>query len=168
MVVIYDYAFTRYIHILFGIEGARISTSFDNINWHPILERIEALIAHGPDLLCQFLAQTHLLETSAAFLELVSKYRYESSVRFRDVISVLSSRLPARNPTGFNRDRNTRSRFYFEGDDVAAGPNAGWVIAHEGKIEARLVHHTSLAFNQHFFHNTISLHSFSLSPSPRT
>ena len=136
MMVILEYAFNRYYWELCRLESANIPMSLVDDN---LLERIdgqeirrwtETLIAHGPDLLCQLLAQIHLPQ---ALSELVSDYRYESYVSPKDSMVAVSSRLPARNHVELNW--NTSSRLYFDGDDVVEGPNAGWVIAHEGKAE---------------------------------
>ena len=130
-----EYATTRYSHMLHNLDGKKFSPYSEASNFLEVSGWTETLVAQGPDLLCQLLAQSQL---NGVFLsELVSEYRYESPVQPRDSIMTISSRLHARNSATFNGDWNTRSRLYFEGDDMSEGPNAGWVIAHQGEVEAR-------------------------------
>ena len=129
------YATSRYSHMLYNLDGKRYPTYSKAFNFLEVVGWTETLVAQGPDLLCQLLAQSHL---NGVFLsKLVSEYRYKSLVQPRDRFMTISARLHARNSATFNGDWNTRSRLYFEGDDVSEGPNAGWVIAHQGEVEAR-------------------------------
>ena len=136
IVVIYDYVSARYSDILNGLEDD-ISTFSDSIVTKEFEEWIETFVAHGPDLLFQVLTKMHLPGAPRTWSEFVCEYQNGFHIGWMDNMMPVSSRLQARNPTGSNGNWNTRSRLYFEGDDVAEGPNAGWVIAHGGELMAR-------------------------------
>ena len=133
-VVIYDYAFTRYVNTIHYLEE-----SLPLNDWYDreLSDLVEVLIARGPDLLCQVVAATS--ESLLALARLVAEYRHHPSVpRMHNMwISSWPGRVHAETLVRLNSDWNTRSRLYFEGDDVAESPNAGWVIANQGEVELR-------------------------------
>ena len=128
MVVIYEYAIARY---------AKIMTSSDDINLHAPRMWTEVFIARGPDLLCQSLTQLQSNEPLHVLSELVSEHSDGFFAQSMGCMKRVSSRLNARHSASFISRWKIRTRLYFEGDNVAEGPNAGWVIAHHGEFEAR-------------------------------
>ena len=137
IVVIFKYAVTRYGQMLSDPEGAIFSISSPDNDLQGNGGWSYALFAHGPDLLCQVLAQKHLPRNPRALSDLVCGFRYESYVRLVDSTVSISSRLGTVYPAGVNSDWNLRSGLYFEGDDAADGPNAGWLVVHNTKVESR-------------------------------
>lgn len=122
--MIYDYVSARYSNMLFGLEDD-ISTFSSPVFSKEFEEWIETFIAHGPDLFFQVLTKVHLPEASQIWSEFVCEYQNDFPVGSMNSMMPVPSRLQARNFTGLNENLNTRSRLYFEGDDVAEGFNAG-------------------------------------------
>ena len=142
MKVIYDYAISRYVGVLNRVDPARFSkphaersSEEKRVCW----DWLENLVTEGPDLLCRARAQIRLSEADPQVLsELVGEYRQgRPNVWFMDMINGLISELQVGDYTAFDSDPDSRPRLFFEGDDVAEGPSAGWVIAHGGKVEMR-------------------------------
>ena len=97
--------------------------------------RIESLISHGPDLLSRLLKKIADPESGSDVMRLLEEYKYDHFVNLKYIITLASSRLHATYPTKLNLSWKNHTPLYFEGDDVAGGPNVAWVIAQKDKVE---------------------------------